>query len=287
MSLLLSDEPMVPRQSKIATREVRCSTLIHKLGYRGSTGYTANLYKGCTHGCIYCYAPSLTHDEREWGGYVDVKINAPTVLERELRTLDKEEVFLSSASDPYQPVEARYKITRRCLEVLLRSRFPVSILTRSPLVLRDLDLLKRFEWLRVGMSITSVPTRQFEPGVPPLRRRIETLRKLHQEGIWTFVSLAPVIPGIIAIDFERLFQDLSAAGVKSVAFGVLGFVGYEESRKMFERATGMSASEALSGRDRLVSRLTELVERYGMRARDGMDEWKDDGDVESLDSFRN
>ena len=104
--------PQMPAASQasrpgISVRETRCSTLIHKLNYRSSTGYTVNLYKGCTHGCVYCYAPSLTHDERRWGSYVDVKVNAPSVLGRELRGLEKEEVFLSSASDPYQPVEAK------------------------------------------------------------------------------------------------------------------------------------------------------------------------------------
>jgi len=164
-------------RARISVRETKCSTLLHKLAYGSSTGYTANLYKGCTHGCTYCYAPSLTHDERRWGTYVDVKINAPEVLERELRGLRRDEVFLSSASDPYQPVEAKYELTRRCLELLLRNDFPVSILTRSPLVLRDLELLRKFRWVMVGMSITTVPDRQFEPGVPPLERRIDTLKR--------------------------------------------------------------------------------------------------------------
>ena len=259
---------------------------MHKLDYGSSTSYTANLYKGCTHGCAYCYAPSLIHDERRWGTYVDVKVNAPEVLERELRGLRKDEVFLSSASDPYQPVEAKYRLTRRCLESLLRNGFPVSILTRSPLVLRDLDLLKKFRWVRVGMSITTVPVRRFEPGVPPLERRIGTLRKLAEAGITTWVSLAPVIPGIMMIDLERLFEDLSEAGVPSVSFGVLRFAGYEESRKMFEETAQMSTAEALAGRGDVVARLSELVKQFGMeRAVDTP--WKQDADDgPSLDSFR-
>jgi len=268
----------------ISVREVRCSTLIHPLNYRSSTGYTINLYKGCTHGCIYCYAPSVTHDERRWGTYVDAKVNAHEVLQRELRGLKKEEVFLSSASDPYQPVEAKYRITRKCLEVLHRQHFPVSILTRSPLILRDLDLLEKLDWVRVGMSITSVPVRQFEPGVPPLQRRLDTLRKLGRAGIHTWVSLAPVIPGIIMVDFDELFQGLSEAGVSWVSFGVLRFAGYEESRRMFEEATGMSATEALAGREDLVARLSDLVKRYGMEPKDDVQEWRLDSS--SLDMFR-
>src|SRR6267143_4222840 len=148
----LSTQPQNPAP-RITIKETRCNTLLHKLAFGSSTGYTANYYKGCTPGSTYCYAPSLTHDERRWGTYVDVKVNAPAVLDRELRGLRKDEVFLSSASDPYQPVEARYRLTRRCLESLRRNHFPVSILTRSPLVLRDLDLIKKLEWVRVGMSI--------------------------------------------------------------------------------------------------------------------------------------
>jgi DNA repair photolyase len=269
----------------LTVREVRCNTLLHELGYRNSTGYTANLYKGCTHGCIYCYAPSLTHDERRWGTYVDAKVNAPQVLEGELRGLRKDEVFLSSASDPYQPVEAKYRITRRCLEVLQRAGFPVSILTRSPLVLRDLDIIARFDWVRVGMSITTVPTRRFEPGVPPLRRRIDTLRKLALAGISTWVSLAPVIPGVIMVDLDELFDELSDAGVSSVSFGILRFVGYEESRLMFEAAAGMTAQEALAGQEDTTSRLSRLVREHGMEPREHMAEWKPESQVRPLDGF--
>jgi DNA repair photolyase len=271
---------------KLTVREVRCNTLIHELAYGGSTGYTANLFKGCTHGCIYCYAPSLTHDERRWGTYVDVKVNAPQVLEKELRTLRKDQVFLSSASDPYQPVEARYGVTRRCLDALLRSRFPVSILTRSPLVLRDMELLKRFDWVRVGVSITTVPVRSFEPGVPPLRRRIDTLRKLGAAGIPTYVSLAPVIPGVVMVDLEELFGELCEAGVSSVSFNILRFTGYEESRRMFEAISGMSTTEALRGGEEMEARLSRLVRQFGMEPKGDTFEWKPEVDgPRPLDAF--
>lgn len=287
MSLdLLQPVTIALRKPKVEIREVKCSTLLHKLNYMSSTAYTANIYKGCTHGCVYCYAPSLTHDERGWGSYVDVKLNSPRVLDKELSGLEKEEVFLSSASDPYQPVEAKYRLTRKCLEVLHRRRFPVSILTRSPLILRDLDLLRKFDWVRVGMSITSVPVRKFEPGVPPLQRRLDTLRRLGEAGIRTYVSLAPVIPGAVMVDFDKLFEELSDAGVSWVSFGVLRFTGYEESKKMFEQATGISFAEALLGRDELLARLTELVKRYGMESKGDMSEWRpESGSVLSLDGY--
>ena len=288
MSLTLARPTPASQQNatRVSVREIRCSTLLHPLNYRGSTGYTANLYKGCTHGCVYCYAPSLTHDERAWGGYVDVKTNAPEVLARELRGLKKDEVFLSSASDPYQPVEAKYGITRRCLEVLRRSGFPVSILTRSPLVLRDLKLLQEFDRVKVGMSITTVPVRQFEPGVPPLQRRLATLKALFRAGIPTWVSLAPVIPGIVMVSLDRLFEDLNDAGVSSVSYGILRFAGYEESRNMFEAAAGMSTVDALAGREDVLAKLSDLVRRYGMEPKDESSEWRPElHDGLSLDIF--
>ena len=288
MALSLAQPPFScapPTVHRLEVREVRCSTLVHELAYRGSTGYTVNLYKGCSHGCVYCYAPSLTHDERRWGSYVDVKTNAPQVLDRELRRLRKDEVFLSSASDPYQPVEARYCITRRCLQALVRHRFPVSILTRSPLVLRDLDLLRELEWVRVGMSITTVPARRFEPGVPPLRRRIDTLAKLAAAGVTTWVSLAPVIPGIMMVDLDELFCELHDAGVASVSFGILKFAGYEESMKMFEAVTGVSAGDALAGTKEVEARLSKLVRAYGMEPGERCG-WKPGAEtLQSLDGF--
>ncbi len=272
--------------SALEVRESRCSTLVHPLTYGSSTEYTVNLYKGCSHGCVYCYAPSLTHDERRWGSYVDVKVNAPAVLRRELRGLRKDVVFLSSASDPYQPVEAKYRITRHCLEVLHANRFPVSVLTRSPLVLRDLDLLTSMDWVRVGMSITTVPVRRFELGVPPLRRRIDTLAKLADAGITTWVSLAPVIPGIVMVDLEELFEELSDAGVKSVSFGILRFAGYEESKKLFEGTAGMSFQEAVVGQDEMVRRLSSLVKKHGLGQHDRRTEWiPEPQNVDSLDSY--
>jgi DNA repair photolyase len=277
VSLAIFQPASVAQQTSgagIVVRETRCNTLLHRLEFGSSTGYTANLYKGCTHGCVYCYAPSLTHDERKWGMYVDVKVNAPEVMERELRGLRKDEVFLSSASDPYQPVEARYRLTRRCLESLWRNHFPVSILTRSPLVLRDLDLIQKLDWVRVGMSITTVPDRKFEPGVSPLSRRIDTLKKLAKAGVTTWVSLAPVVPGIVMVDLDQLFEDLNDAGVSRVSFGVLRFAGYEESRKMFEATAEMTTAEALVGRDDLVARLYDLINRYGMKSSMEAADWK-------------
>lgn len=264
----------------MSIREVRCATLLHRMNYGWRyPEYTLNLYRGCLHGCIYCYAPSLIHDERPWGQYVDVKINAPEVLEHELRKAARGVVFLSSASDPYQAVEAKYRLTRSCLEVLLEHDFPVNILTRSHLVLRDLDILKKFGWIRVGMSITSVPNRMFEPRVPPLERRLETLRRLSEEGITTWVSLAPIIPNLFMVDLEGLLKKLKEAGVSAIHAGVLRFEGYEDSRKMFEEKSGASYYGAILGSDSLIHKVNDLIARYGFDTSPKIFEWKDKNTV--------
>ncbi|HXW37115.1 MAG TPA: radical SAM protein, partial [Nitrososphaerales archaeon] len=221
-------------------RETKCKSVLHEMSFGGSREYTANFYRGCSHGCIYCYAQSLVHQDRPWGSFVDVKVNAPEVIETETRRMRPCPVFLSSATDPYQPVEAKYRLTRRCLEVLVRREFEVTILTRSPLVLRDLDLLRAGR-VSVGMSISSVSTRYFEPGVPPLERRLSTLSKLSSEGIETWVSMAPIFPSLMLDDVENLAARLKEVGVTRVSAGVARWAGYEVSRRFFEEKTGMSA----------------------------------------------
>jgi DNA repair photolyase len=254
--------------SRLEVKEVRCKTLLHRMDFgRGGGGleYTANLYRGCTHGCVYCYAPSLVHAPGTWGSFVDVKVNAPATLQRELREAAKAPVFLSSASDPYQPVEARYRLTRRCLEVLHASAFPVVILTRSPLVLRDVGLLSKMEWVRAGCSISTASGRLYEPGVPPLERRLETLRALAEAGIQTWVSLAPVIPGIMMVGLEELLSRLKDIDVGTVTPGLLRFQGYDASREMFQRSTGMDAEKALEGGEEVITRVRDAVSSAGFK----------------------
>ncbi|MEM3670256.1 MAG: radical SAM protein [Thermoprotei archaeon] len=217
----------------ISVREVTCSSVLRRFNSYSRHRYTANFYRGCLHGCAYCYAPSLTRDERPWGSYVDVKVNSPQVLRRELAKLEKGPVFLSSASDPYQAVEAKYRITRTCLQELLRHDFPVTILTRSPLVLRDIDLFRQFSTIFVGCSISGWSGTEAEMYVPGLEARIRTLRKLSDKGITTWVSLAPLIPVKLADKLDELLIKLKEAGVKYVSPGMLRFDGYERSARNF------------------------------------------------------
>lgn len=178
--------------------------------------FAINPYTGCAHGCRYCYADFMkrfrNHSE-PWGSFVDVKINIPQLLEKELlrkkyRTMnfamvsDSEQdvgklVSLSTVTDPYQPLEKKYQLSRRCLEILLHYQIPVSILTKSPLVLRDIYLIKQFNNIDVGITITTDRDdirKIFEPGAPPIQARIDTLKQLHQQGIKTWVFVGPMLP---------------------------------------------------------------------------------------------
>jgi DNA repair photolyase len=132
-----------------------------------------------------------------WGEFVDVKVNAPQLLMRQLKRARPGVVSLSTVTDPYQPLEKRYEITRRCLEVLLDHQFSVSILTRSPLCLRDIDLFKQFKNVEVGFSITTndeALKKTFEPRSPSIHSRIEALKTLRQEKIGTYAFIGPMLP---------------------------------------------------------------------------------------------
>lgn len=163
--------------------------------------WTINPYRGCQHGCTYCYARFMkrfTNHREDWGEFVDVKVNAPELLAREVEKKRRGGVWISGVCDPYQPVERKYELTKRCLKILQENDWPVIIQTKSPLVLRDLQLLKRFVDMEVSFTITSGDERIrkiFEPQAPPISQRVEALGKLHCQGVRTCAMIAPILPG--------------------------------------------------------------------------------------------
>jgi DNA repair photolyase len=179
-------------------REIKAKSILSKSQVYD---YALNPYVGCQHGCVYCYAKFMKrftgHRER-WGEFVDVKINAPELLAHEVKRKKVGRVWISGVCDPYQPLEKRYMITKRCLDILVENGWPFTVQTKSSLVLRDIETLKRANNIEVGFTITTVDERIrriFEPGAPPLRERIEALANLHSEKIRTFVMVAPILPG--------------------------------------------------------------------------------------------
>ncbi|MCX5819802.1 MAG: radical SAM protein [Deltaproteobacteria bacterium] len=172
--------------------------------------YAINPYVGCGHSCRYCYASFMKrftgHRER-WGDFVDVKINAPEVLAKEIMKKRVGRVWVSGVCDPYQTVEKKYKLTRMCLEILVARNWPVTIQTKSSLVLRDIEILEKSKDAEVGFSITTADERMrkiFEPGAPPIKERINALEVLHSKGIKTFAMIAPILPGA-----EGLIKELA------------------------------------------------------------------------------
>ena len=165
--------------------------------------YTINPYVGCTHSCAYCYAKFMkrfTHHKEPWGSFVDVKINSAEVLAKEIAKKKPGRGWISGVTDPYQPLDGKYQLTRKCLELLLPKGWHVIIQTKSPLVvLRDLEILTKFkEQVEVGFSIATADEsmRQlFEPGAPPIKDRINALGILHSTGIKTFSMIGPILLG--------------------------------------------------------------------------------------------
>ncbi|MBI4681666.1 MAG: radical SAM protein [Nitrospirae bacterium] len=182
-----------------AINEIQVRSVLTKSGIPGMK-YCVNPYVGCSHACHYCYATFMkrfTGHIEPWGSFVDVKINAPDVLRRQLKRAERGTVMVSSVTDAYQAVEARYELTRKCLEVLSLYKFPVSILTKSPLVVRDMDIISKMDEVEVGLTITTDDDRTrkiFEPSAPPVAARIDALKKLHKAGINTYVFIGPLLP---------------------------------------------------------------------------------------------
>jgi DNA repair photolyase len=180
------------------TREVLAKAILSKSKVQE---YTINPYIGCSHACRYCYAAFMKrftgHRER-WGEFVDVKLNAAALLAKEIQRKPRGRVWISGVCDPYQSAERRYELTQKCIEILVEHQWPVTIQTKSPLVLRDIEILCRFKDVEVGLSITTADESMrkiFEPGAPPIDKRVHALDVLHSRGIKTFAMIAPILPG--------------------------------------------------------------------------------------------
>ena len=181
--------------------------------------YALNPYRGCQTACRYCYAPAILRDTRPWGSYVEVKRNLPLVLARELKRADPGLVGIGTVTDGYQAIEGRYKVTRYCLEVLLRNDWPISIQTKSSLVLRDVDLIAKFKKRDVGVTITTMDEttrRAIEPYASPAAKRLETLKRLNAAGIETWAFIGPILPLATEHRLEALLAGIAEAGTKKV-----------------------------------------------------------------------
>jgi len=234
-------------------KRVAAKTILSKSGLP-DVDWVINPYTGCRIGCKYCYAAFVgrfKHKDEEWGSYVDVKTNAPELLEKELtkklanvkayrNTPQKRNIgtiFLSSVTDPYQGIEAKYQLTRKCLQVLIDLQYEgkVSILTKSSLVLRDIDLFKQLKDLEVGLTITSTGdpiSKYLETYATPHEERLKTLRKLNEEGIATYAFVGPLLPHFVFQEekLKELLSKIKKAGAGYIYLEHLNLSKYIRDR---------------------------------------------------------
>jgi DNA repair photolyase len=211
-------------------REEPCRSALNRVRGMGFN-WSLNPYMGCVHRCTFCYVRAFERradrpsDDR-YGRSIRVKTNVAQVLRRELArsSWEREIVAIGAATDPYQPAEGRYKLTRACLEVLAEYANPVRIITRGPMIVRDVDVLARLA-SRASLGVTfSVPTidheiwRRTEPGTAPPHQRLRALRVLVDAGIEANVGMAPILPGLS--DKPELLADVVRAAREAGATGV-------------------------------------------------------------------
>ncbi|MGO4920354.1 PA0069 family radical SAM protein [Maribacter spongiicola] len=200
--------------------------------------YSMNMYQGCEHGCIYCYA----RNAHEFWGYsagldferkILIKHDAPKLLEAKLRSKSwkASTIVLSGNTDCYQPAEQEFQLTRKCLEIFLKYRHPVGIITKNALILRDLDILKElneYGLIGVNISVTSLSEetrRILEPRTTTIKKRLEAIKVLSENGIPVNAMLAPIIPGINSHEILNLAKAVSENGALSIAFTVVRLNG--------------------------------------------------------------
>ncbi|WP_284650738.1 PA0069 family radical SAM protein [Flavobacterium terrisoli] len=219
--------------------EVFPKTIVNKVDSPDvGMGYSMNMYQGCEHGCIYCYA----RNSHEYWGYsagldferkILVKKSAPLLLEEKLKSKNwkAHTIVMSGNTDCYQPAERKFEITRQCLEVFLKYRHPVGIITKNALITRDIDLLSELakdQLVGVNISITSLTEKTrllLEPRTATIAKRFETVRLLSEKGIPVNVMIAPIIPGINSHEILPIAKTASEAGALSVAYTVVRLNG--------------------------------------------------------------
>ena len=215
---------------RVEYREEPCKVALNRV--KGMPfDWSLNPYMGCVHRCTFCYVRAFEQradrpsDDR-YGTSIRVKTNVAEVLRREVSrpSWEREIVAIGAATDPYQPAEGRYKLTRACLEVLGDASNPLQIITRGPMIVRDIDVLARAAE-RASVAVTfSVPTldheiwRRTEPGTAPPRQRLRALKQLVDAGIQANVGMAPILPGLS--DKPELMADVVRAAREAGATGV-------------------------------------------------------------------
>ena len=226
-------------------KEKWCKTALSCSKLPGLT-YSLNPYFGCHHGCTYCYVPNVLHVKQHIWAEVQVKINIPLVLRKELKKKNIGIVGLSTATDAYQPLEKEYELTRKCLLLLLKHQFPIDILTKSDLVLRDVDIIKEFRNATVGITISTLDDKErqlLEPHAPSIQRRLNAVKTLADENIFSYIFFGPVYPSVKKDQLKSyvdIFKDMGAQEIiidslhlKRDTWSRISSVLSEEKKKLY------------------------------------------------------
>ena len=226
--------------------------------------YAVNQYAGCQFGCRYCYAKFLCRwkDYGPWGSWVEVKENAPELARKHV----KGTVLMSTVSDPYQPLEAEMKHTRRVLR-FMDKRNRLSILTKSPLVARDADILREFRDAEVGLTLNTFSGKEkrlFEPLTPVQRARVNALKELHEAGLRTYAFISPIIPGIT--DVEAVVEETKGLAERYF-FEVLNLMASGREFQRILRENYPESYEILTDEEkfgRFIEGLKEEIKKMGI-----------------------
>lgn len=256
-----------------------------------SADFVINPYTGCQFGCLYCFASFMGRfvgeSNKNWGEYVYVKANAVSLMEKDIQRLMKKSphprVVLSTVTDPYQGLEGKYRLTRGILETFARYDYQgrVGLLTKSPLVLRDVDVIKRIKHAEVGITITTSDdnlSRFLEVRAPTASARLRTLKKLNDAGIETYVFVGPLLPHMKEKPelLDKLFSAIAGAGTRNVKVEYLNLPKYVRSR--FDQVLSnekqeiqeiYSVSQTEAYREEMEVRVSAALEKWGFNLKYG------------------
>ena len=219
--------------------------------------WVINQYIGCQHACRYCYAKFMCkwYDYGKWGSWIIVRENIPELV-RGKYVVGK--VYMSSISDPYQPIEEKLELTKKILENM-NKRIKISILTKSDLVLRDVELFKRFKNIEVGLTVNGFEEsvkNDLEPYSPSIRRRVDALKRLYESGIKNYAFISPIIPKLT--DVEKIIAD-TRGFVTYYFFEFLNFRAAGAEFRRFLRDKYWEAYEVTSNRDRFERYVKDMI----------------------------
>ncbi|MGC8506303.1 MAG: SPL family radical SAM protein [Thermoplasmata archaeon] len=264
---------------EIEIQEIEVKSALGKSGLR-ELDYSLNPYLGCLHSCIYCYAMDFTRirPSTDWGKYVVVKTNLLDILRREVKRKRKGIVGVSTITDPYQPVEGRFKLTRESIAMLADNGFSVTIQTKSPLVVRDTDILKKHRnRIDVGFTITTTDNskaRLLEPETPSPASRVEAIRRLRESGIETWIFFGPIIRGIndTTGDIRGMIEAAADTGSRII------YDRYNLYPASAEKMKSMGIPRGLQGDDRwwssTVSEIRRMADKSGIICNSEEEEWQ-------------